>query len=584
MMKTIPRDFIELLLAKIDLVDLISLHIPLRKKSASNYFACCPFHQEKSASFSVSQPKQFYYCFGCGAHGNAIDFTMKQDRLSFVETIEKLARMAGMTVPNTAHQASKKETLPELYTLMEQVTAHYYQAMSTSQRAIEYLKKRGISGAIAKQFSLGYASPAWNQLLDNFGKKPEDISKLMQVGLIIKKNEGGYYDRFRDRILFPIHNDRGRIIGFGGRIIDEGEPKYLNSPETILFQKGHEWYGLYHALKAHRNLKQVLIVEGYMDVIALYQHGITYAIATLGTATTAHHLQRIFRYTSDLIFCFDGDQAGRRAAWRALEILFPLIQDGITVRFLFLPEGEDPDSMIRKEGSSLFEKRIENALSLATFFFQTLSQENEMTTLEGRARFAAQAMQTIRQVEAPLLHQLLLEEVSKRARIDVHALSKKPAPHPVSIAKKDQYEPASSALAAPLRRAISLLIQHPQLVNCPIEPLPNLTLNGISFLTDLFYLAKQSPNITVGALIEAWRGKPEERWIAELAYEKSAAENEQVIKNEWIGAIRQLQQLELDQTINTLIEKGKQTSLSDTEKQTLSLAIAKKKAWIEQSP
>src|SRR3990167_4049159 len=346
---TIPREFIDLLLAKIDLVDLINAQIPLRKKSGNNYFACCPFHNEKSASFSVSQPKQFYYCFGCGAHGNAIDFMMQHDHLNFPEAIEALAKYAGMDVPHTHESIKKNHSVSTLHELMQTITTYYYDHMRQSTRAISYLKKRGISGAIAQQFMIGYAPDSWSHVLDQFGKTDADKKHLLDAGLIIKREEAHqYYDRFRDRIMFPIHDHRGRIIGFGGRIIDEGEPKYLNSPETILFQKGHELYGLYHAIKANRTLNHILIVEGYMDVVALFQHNITYAVATLGTATTEHHLQRLFRYTSEIIFCFDGDAAGKHAAWRAVQVLLPIMQDHLQIRFLFLPDGEDPDSFIRK--------------------------------------------------------------------------------------------------------------------------------------------------------------------------------------------------------------------------------------------
>ena len=325
-----PREFIDLLLTKIDIVDLINTHIPLHKKSSNNYFACCPFHNENTASFSVSQTKQFYHCFGCGAHGNAIDFVMQHDRLSFPDAIETLAKQAGMDIPKeTASKTYQDHTAR--FELMTKVATYYDQQLRQSERAIHYLKNRGISGKTAKQFNLGYAEPAWNHLLNQFGIHDVDKQKLLDMGLIIKRDEGGYYDRFRDRIMFPIHDYRGRIIGFGGRIIDTGEPKYLNSPETSLFQKGHELYGLYQALKANRQLNRIMIVEGYMDVITLFQYDITYVVATLGTATTPKHLERLFRYTSDIIFCFDGDTAGRTAATRALQVIFPLIHDHLQV-------------------------------------------------------------------------------------------------------------------------------------------------------------------------------------------------------------------------------------------------------------
>jgi len=583
---TIPREFIELLLAKVDLVDLINLQVPLRKKSGNNYFARCPFHNEKSASFSVSQPKQFYYCFGCGAHGNAIDFMMHHDRLSFPEAIETLARQVGMTLPQGTATSQKEEVLPALYELMTQVTAYYYDQMRQSERAIHYLKSRGISGKIAQQFSVGYAPNGWSHVIDLFGKSENDKKKLLDTGLIIKKNEGGYYDRFRDRIMFPIHDHRGRIIGFGGRILDQGEPKYLNSPETPLFQKGHELYGLYQAQKLNRKLDRVMIVEGYMDVIALFQHGITYAVATLGTATSSHHLQRLFRYTSEIIFCFDGDEAGRTAAWRALQVIFPIINDHLQVKFLFLPEGEDPDTLIRKEGKLPFEKRLETALSLSTFFFQTLSRQSDLNTLEGRARFAALALDYIKQLPTGLFQGIVIEELSKRARVDIGELKqqvKNPEKTSAAILASGATASANrghkTKLPTPVRLAMSLLVQYPSLASLIQEPLPKTNLPGYTFLEQLIEIVKKKPDITTGALLEYWRGQKEEAFIAKLAHWEHMIP-EEGIKNEFLGAIRQLTALGFEEEINRLLAKAAQEGLTEQEKQELSAWIAKKKAII----
>jgi DNA primase len=582
MADNIPREFIELLLAKIDLVDLINVQIPLRKKSGSNYFARCPFHNEKSASFSVSQPKQFYYCFGCGAHGNAIDFMMQHDHLNFPEAIETLARQLGMEIPRTSGMVKKEDSLPALYALMTEVTTYYYDQMCQSQRAITYLKDRSISGKIAKQFSLGYAPTGWSHVLDTFGKTEADKKKLFDTGLIIKKNEGGHYDRFRDRILFPIHDYRGRIIGFGGRIIDQGEPKYLNSPETPLFQKGHELYGLYQALKINRKLDRVIIVEGYMDVIALFQHSITYAVATLGTATTSHHLRRLFRYTSEIIFCFDGDEAGRTAAWRALQVIFPLMHDSLQVRFLFLPEGEDPDSLIRKEDKPQFEKRLDSALSLSAFFFQTLSRQSDMNTMEGRAQFAAGALNHIKNLSASLFQGMVIEELSKRARVDINELKQQ-------VKNPEETQPASIATApthgprakwpTPVRLAAALVIQYPHLASLISEPLPKKDLPGYLFLSQLIEIVQKSPNINTGALIEYWRGQKEEALIAKLAHWEHMIPDHGV-NSEFLGTMRQLTMLNLDEEINRLLAKATQEELTNDEKLELSAWIAKKKAVV----
>lgn len=575
---SIPRDFIDLLLTKVDLVDLIKLQVPLPKKTGSNYFGRCPFHTEKSASFSVSQPKQFYYCFGCGAHGNAIDFMMQHDRLSFPEAIEALARQTGLEVPKTVTQATKSDNLNDLYDMAENAMHYYYNQMRQSQRAIDYLKQRGISGKTAQQFNLGYAQPGWSHILDTLGQTPADKKKLLDTGLIIKKPDANdYYDRFRDRIIFPIRDYRGRYIGFGGRILDKGEPKYLNSPETPLFQKGHELYGLYQALQSNRQLDKVLIVEGYMDVIALFQHDITYAVATLGTATTPHHLQRLFRYSSNLIFCFDGDQAGRTAAWRALQVLFPLMQDSLQIQFLFLPDGEDPDSLVQKEGKASFEERVNKAHSLSTFFFQTLSQQADMASMEGRARFATQALNYIKQLSANLFQSILIEELSKRARIDINELKQqvkgKEAP------KNSPPLQATTTIKLPtsIRLAITLLLQHPHLAGLIKTPLPTNTLPGHTFLCQLLETIQKSPNITTGALLEYWRGQKEEALLAKLA-QIDPIVPETGIENEFLGAIKQITLSTYDEEINRLLAKAAQEGLSDEEKVALTSWITTKKS------
>lgn len=578
----IPREFIELLLARIDIVDLINTHIPLRKKSGSNYFARCPFHNEKSASFSVSQPKQFYYCFGCGAHGNAIDFMIQHERMSFPEAIESLAREAGMEIPQNAGVVRKNESLSVLYDFMHDVANDYYEQMRQSQRAIQYLKKRGISGKIAKYFCLGYAPPGWSHVLDKFGKSDPERKKLLEGGLIIQKDEGGFYDRFRDRIIFPIHDYRGRVIGFGGRVIDQGEPKYLNSPETPLFQKGHELYGLHQAIKLNRKLERIIVVEGYMDVVALFQHDITYAVATLGTATTSHHLQRLVRYTSEIVFCFDGDEAGRTAAWRALQVLFPLMQDNLQIRFLFLPDGEDPDSLVRKEGKSAFEKRLVSASSLSAFFFQTLGRQSDLATMEGRARFAAAALNFIKQVPGQMLSEILVEELARRARIDVNELKlqarKTEAATPETITVMDTpFDTEKSRLKAPMHTALALLVQNPALANLVKEPLPDNQIQGYAFLKRLIDLIQQQPDMSTANLMEVFRGQKEARFVASLVcFEHMIPDNG--VEKGFLGALKQLTLIGMDEEINRLLSKAAQDTLSEEEKQELSQWIAKKKA------
>ena len=577
----IPRDFIELLLAKIDLVEFIGQQVPLRKKSGSNYFARCPFHNEKSASFSVSQPKQFYYCFGCGAHGNAIDFLMQNDRLSFPEAIIALARHAGMEVPHEANNKSKKQdSLPALYELMSSVTQYYYDQMRKSPRAIQYLKQRGISGAIAKQFHLGYAPTGWSHVFDEFGKTEEDKKKLFDTGIIIKKDSGGFYDRFRDRIMFPIHDYRGRIIGFGGRILDQGEPKYLNSPETPLFQKGHELYGLHQTLKANRQINRILIVEGYMDVIALFQHGITYAVATLGTATSSHHIERLFRYTHEIVFCFDGDKAGRTAAWRALEVMFPLMQDSLQVKFLFLPEGEDPDTLIRKIGKDHFEKSMNQALTLSAFFLQTIAKQNDLATMEGRAAFAAETLRYIKQLPAGVFQGILLDEVGKRARIDISewkanlTVGKTPD---VILEKSLPEQKHQLKLPKALEIVLMLIVQKPALAVLIDEPIQPSHLPGLSFLAALIAIVRTKPDISTAMLREHFRDQKEESFIARLAGQEHMIPDDGM-ENEFLGAIRQLKALNLDELINQLLAKATQDNLTEEEKINLTNAINQKKS------
>lgn len=566
----IPREFIQVLLTRTELVDLIDSRVPLRKKSSNNYFACCPFHTEKSASFSVSQNKQFYYCFGCGAHGNAVDFLMQYDRLSFPEAIEALAKQAGMEIPRESKISTKPIISNDIYELLTTIAKFYQAELRKSEQAIDYLKQRGVSGAIARDFCIGYAPPGWDNVLQAFGNTPALRQQLLDAGMLIKKEEGGYYDRFRERIMFPIHDRRGRIIGFGGRVLDKSEPKYLNSPETPVFQKGHELYGLYQSLQANRQLQSVLIVEGYMDVIALFQHEITYAVATLGTATTAHHLQHLFRYTTEIIFCFDGDQAGRTAAWRALQVTLPLLRDDTQVRFMFLPEGEDPDSLVRKEGKKGFEQRMQTALTLSNFFFQSISAQSDLSSMDGRARFVNMATLHLKQLPPGILQEMMFEELAKKARIDVAQLKQ-----PKKTPSQKTY-PLKVRSPSTLRLAITLLVQEPQLASDMNETLPVLEIPGAALFMELIENIKQYSLPSTGALLEHWRDRKERKLLEKLArVEHMIPING--IKNEFVGAIEQLKKLAYNQQIKRLLAKAEQGSLSAEEKQLLHELIHNKK-------
>ncbi len=381
----IPESFKQDLLNRVDIVDIVGRYVQL-KKGGANFMGLCPFHNEKSPSFTVSPAKQFYHCFGCGAHGNAIGFLMEYSGLGYVEAVKDLAEGAGMKMPEFEPNrpgAGKKPDGPDLYEVMQRATDYYREQLKTAPRAIDYLKHRGLSGKIAARFGLGFAPDGWQNLQAAFPKY--DDKSLKDAGLVVENEEGRRYDRFRDRIMFPIQNQRGIVIGFGGRILDKGEPKYLNSPETPLFEKGRELYGLPQARQAIRETGRALVVEGYMDVIALAQHGIEYAVATLGTATSAVHIQKLFRQTDEIVFCFDGDAAGRKAAWHALEVSLPCLADHKAVKFLLLPPEDDPDTYVRVHGKEAFEKKLAGeAHALSEFLQAELKSRVDMNTLEGR--------------------------------------------------------------------------------------------------------------------------------------------------------------------------------------------------------
>jgi DNA primase len=426
----IPDSFKQDLLNRVDVVDVVQRYVQLRKAGA-NYVGLCPFHNEKTPSFSVSPTKQFYHCFGCGAHGNAIGFLMAYASMGYVEAVTELASQVGLQVPEsrarTPEEAARKEREPDLYALMEKAMTFYRGELKKSPRAIDYLKGRGLTGEIAARYRIGYAPDDWQALQAVFPNYEDKA--LAEVGLIVQNEEGKRYDRFRDRIMFPILNARGAVIGFGGRILDKGEPKYLNSPETSLFEKGRELYGVPQARDAIRTASRVLVVEGYMDVVALAQFGVGYAVATLGTATTPVHVSKLLRLADELVFCFDGDAAGRKAAWRALEVSLPLAPDHKPVRFLFLPESEDPDTYIRKHGAAAFEARVREAETLSQFLLSQLRSEVDLDTAEGRARLISLSKSHIQKITAPALRLQLTNEIAQLARVaeaDIGALLELP--------------------------------------------------------------------------------------------------------------------------------------------------------------
>src|SRR5210317_1873532 len=418
----IPQDFIDDLIARADIVEVVGRRVQL-KKAGREFKACCPFHDEKTPSFTVSPGKGFYHCFGCGAHGTAIGFLMEFDHMSFVEAIESLAASMGVDVPRSESDKPARR-YDELFSLLDSVARHWQACLRETPAAVEYVKQRGIDGSTAKRFGIGYSPGGWSNVLDKFGKSPEAIERLLATGLIIAKDNGQHYDRFRDRIMFPIRDARGRTIGFGGRILGNDEPKYLNSPETVLFHKGRELYGLYEARQALRSIEQLVVVEGYMDAVALARHGIDFAVATLGTATTPEHLNRLFRLTENVCFAFDGDRAGRKAAWRALENALPQIREGRQIRFMFLPEGHDPDSYVNEFGTDEFLKALDGGVALSEFLIQELSSQVDMTTVDGRARLAELARPLVSRIPAGVYRELLLDSLAEAVGLTAAKLEK----------------------------------------------------------------------------------------------------------------------------------------------------------------
>src|SRR5688572_25237911 len=423
-MGRIPQTFIDELIARADIAEIIGTRVPL-KKSGREYKACCPFHGEKTPSFWVSPEKQFYHCFGCGKHGTVIGFLMEYDRMSFPEAIEDLAGRLGLEVPREGGvDTTAKRVDDSAYDLMSKVARYYAEHLARDERVRQYATaKRGLTRETIEKFGIGYAPNSWNDLLRRFGGTDAARQQLSELGLIIERDRGQvrdgerHYDRFRDRLMFPIRDARGRVIAFGGRIIDQGEPKYLNSPETPLFHKGRELYGLYEIRQSRAPLTQLLVVEGYMDAVRLHQAGITYALATLGTATTDAHLQRIFKLVSRVVFAFDGDRAGRAAAWRALQVALPEAREGREIHFLFLPEGQDPDSLVAEEGRETFERRIAAAVPLSEYLARELAAQTDLTHADGRARFAEAARPLLARVPAGVFRELLLTRVAETVRL-----------------------------------------------------------------------------------------------------------------------------------------------------------------------
>jgi len=579
----IPREFIQELLSKLDIVELIRARLPLRK-AGQNYLALCPFHQEKTPSFSINPRQQFYHCFGCGVHGNAIGFIMEHDRLSFVEAVELLAGQFGLTVPREGgHFVPDKPTAePSLYELLTRVATYYQQSLKSSPKAINYLKQRGLTGQLCKRFGIGYAPAGWDNLLQLFHQQENSKQELLTTGMLIQKDETDhYYDRFRERVMFPIRDKRGRVIGFGGRVLDDSKPKYLNSPETPLFHKGNELYGLYEALQTNRTLERLLVVEGYMDVVALAQHDITDAVATLGTALTEQHLTALFRQVVKVIFCFDGDEAGFTAAKRALQVCLPIIDDSHTVYFLFLPQGEDPDSLVRQEGRAGFEQRISAAVPFSRFLLDNLCEGLDLSTLDGRAQLVELAKPAISKLSDGVLRHLLMQQLSMRVQMDMAQLQRFLFPtaqqSTVSSGKTDpvrkkgrfargkfQRDTALPPTLNTVQRVISLLLNQPTAaLAIGAEQLTKLRKNNskeIELLIQIIDIIQQNPTINTGGLLEYWRDMPAAQFLITLASRECLLTPE-AINNEVVDAMVRLLEEQNKSVENEILLKAGQAGL-----------------------
>lgn len=564
----IPKSFIHDLIERADVVEVVDSRVPL-KKAGRNYQACCPFHNEKSPSFTVAPDKQFYHCFGCGEHGNALDFLMKFDGLEFPEAVEELAHMLGLEVPretsgNPAADARKRAQESSDYEQMELAAkffAHQLRQHSNSATVIDYLKGRGLSGEIVKQFQIGYAPDGWDGLLSSLGKDQRSKDQLVDLKLVNRNDQGRYYDFFRDRVMFPIRDRRGRVVGFGGRILEGDGPKYLNSPETRIFHKGRELYGFYEARQANRELQQVVIVEGYMDVVALAQAGISYAVASLGTATTTDQLHMLFRATRRVVCCYDGDRAGRDAAWRALENALPLLNDGIELSFLFLPDGEDPDTLVRKEGAAAFTGRLNQAQSFTDYFFAHLTETIDVQSDAGKSLLLKQAKPLIERVASEFYRDTLMERLARLLRRETSQLiGQIKAP----IAAK---APQDALKMTPMRRAIGLLVQHPYLgQEIPLHhELRGLKQPGIDLLLKL-HEQTQAQTLTSAQLLELWRGEPEEKALRQLARWQHHLETDRV-NQEFFDIFAYFIDQFVEQRANELLEKERTAPLNRTEKQ-----------------
>jgi len=563
-MARIPDAFIDDLLARTDIVEVISTRVPL-KRQGKEYSARCPFHDERSASFTVSPTKQFYHCFGCGAHGTAISFLMNYDRLEFLDAVDELAKRAGMEVPRDTQQrnAAQADDSRDLYAALDAATKFFQRHLEGSAKAREYLDGRGVDAETRARFSIGYAPDGYSALKDALGTDERRMKLLDRAGLFSKNDRGHVYDKFRDRVMFPIFDRRGRVIAFGGRVLQKDDgPKYLNSPETALFHKGRELYGLWQVRQAHQKIERLIVVEGYMDVVSLFQFGVTEAVATLGTATTPEHAELLFRNAPDVYFCFDGDNAGRKAGWRALESVLPRMKDGRQAFFLFLPDGEDPDTIVRKEGREAFDARLKQATPLSQFFFDEMARETNLSTLDGRARLAERARPMLAQIPDGAFGDLMRQELARLT--GVGAATASPGAAPVQRPARPVTPMQKRSL---VRSAIAILLQQPSLA-ATIEDhhdFAGLRMPGVDLLLELIELVRQRPEITTGALLEHYAEREEQAALHKLAAQALPGDA-QIWAQELHDVAVQLERQLVMQRIDELQDKQRAQGLDDTDK------------------
>lgn len=566
----IPQSFIDDLLNRVDIVEVIDARVSL-KKAGREYQACCPFHNEKTPSFTVSPGKQFYHCFGCGAHGSAVGFLMDYEHLEFPDAIEELARSVGMEVPHEAasgHRTDHRSN--DHYSLLERAERYYRNQLrehAQAANAVDYLKQRGLSGEIAATFGLGYAPPGWDSLLRHLGSDSETQKAAVELGLLVQKDDNRLYDRFRDRIMFPIRDRRGRTIGFGGRVLGNDTPKYMNSPESPLFHKGRELYGLFEARKANQKLERLLVVEGYMDVVALAQFGLTHAVATLGTATTAEHLERLYRTVKEVVFCFDGDAAGRRAAWRALENALPVLRDGREARFLFLPEGEDPDSLVRRIGKQAFHQKSVDSIPLSQYFLESLSQQVDTRSVDGRAHLVELARPLLQKLPDSVFRDLMLGQLAQLSGLPAQQLEKRIFGTQQAKPELPPRQRPHDSSRSPVRVAIRLLLEQPELCEQVKHPcgFEDLELPGMPLLVELLEILRQRPHLSTGGILEHWRDRPEQQHLAKLATLPLDLP-EEGFAEEFCGAVQRLKEQRTRQRTEQLLFKNQQAGLTDSEK------------------